>query len=235
MLVSELFRRLSFGELSNLSIGSEGSGQISEEGIPKLIKYTNDGLLKLFSRFLLKESSIIVEQVSHITNYHLKRQFAESSGSNEKYRYIKDLPNSPFQGDVIKILSVVDSKGDPRPLNDVENPRSVYTPQPDTLQIPRPIACQALGVMYQARHVPLNSDGEGILNQDIDIPFFLENALQSYIASLVYSHMNGQENKANSQEHFLKYETDCLDCENKDLVNNTFHTSFQKLEHRGFV
>lgn len=237
MRVSELFRRLSFGELSNLAMSSEGSGEILEKDFPKLILYTNDGLLSLFTRFILSEKNLILEEVVNVTNYHLKKQFSESSGSNEENHYIKDLITEPFQEDVIKIVEVYDSFGQKRSLNDKDDPWSLFTPQPDTLQVPHPIQGKALGIMYQARHVLLKDRGNNneILSQDIDLPFYLESALQLFVASKVYTHMNGQENIAKSQEYEAAYNTKCGEVLAKDLVNNSFHTSFTKLEHRGFV
>ena len=235
MKVAELFERLSYGELSNLSISGEGSGTIVDKSKAKLILYTNDGLLAIFSRYILKEKQVIIETLQHITNYHFQKKYAESSGSTEPFKYIKDLPYEPFQEDVIKILEVFDSYGQPRLLNDKEDARSLFTPQPNTLQVPLPINGQALGVSYQARHHELFRTGRGLLNQDIDIPFFLEKALQAYIASKVYSDMNGQENKITAQEHLGNYEAICLDLETKDLINTTYHTTHQKLERRGFV
>ncbi len=235
MRVSDLIRKLSYGELSNLAMSSEGSGTIKEASIPKIIQYLNDGMLKLHSRFNLSEKNLLILQLAHVTNYHLKKRFAEASESNEENHYIKDLIGDPFEEDVIKVLEVYDGNGFVRPLNDKEDPYSVFTPQPDTIQVPNPVANIALAVTYQARHRPIIDHGNEVLLQEFQIPFFLEPAIQSYIAYKVYSHMNGQENKLISQEHLQTYEMVCIDVESKDLVNNTFSTQDTKLEMRGFV
>lgn len=235
MKIKDLLSTLSRGELSNLSMSNEGSGEIVEAQQPKIIDYTNDGLLVIYSRFILSEKTLICEQVQHITQYHMLYQFAESSQSNEAYRYIKDMDKDPFLGDVIKILEVYDSGGYKRVLNESGNSLSLFTPQPHVLQVPVPIAGQALAVQYQARHKPLKLDGDGFLNQDITIPFTLEGALRSFIAYKTYSHMNGPENKASAQEFFNTYDTLCRDIEEKDMVNNTSTTVNEKLEERGFV
>lgn len=235
MKVSELFRRLSYGEFSNLSISSSGSGKIDKVSYPKLIQYINQGLLALYSRFILSEKTVLIVCLEHVVYYHLKRRFAEASGSNETNHYIKDLIQSPFEEDVIKILEVFDSSGRPRVLNDKENQYSLFTPQPDILQVPNPIRGQALGIVYQARHRPLVDEGDDILSQDMDLPFFLEGALEFYVAHLLYSHMNGQENKITSQENLAKYEAVCAEVDSRDLANNTFATNHSKLEQRGFA
>lgn len=87
MKVVELFRELSFGKLSNLAISNDGSGDIIENKWPQLIQYTNSALTMLHKRFILRENDLIIEQVAHITNYHLTPKYAESSGSNASALY----------------------------------------------------------------------------------------------------------------------------------------------------
>lgn len=238
MKIADLFRQLSYGELSNLAISGSGSGKIIEEKQPQLVHYVNDGLLALHKRFLLSEKQLLLEQVAHITNYHLRRRFAETAGSDEEFPYIKDLPGEPFEEDLVKVLSVHDGDGNKIPLNDTEDPRSLFTPQPNILQVPNPIAGQPMAVVYQANHRILDDRIDGpnlLLDQEIDIPVYLENALQAHVAYKVFCHMNGQENILKGQEYLQAYEAECLEVEQRDLVNQTFHTSHRKLEQRGFI
>lgn len=231
MKLEDLFSRLSYGELSNLSIGNEGRGSIREEDIPKVVAHTNDGLLRIYSRFVLSTKQLLVEQVRHITNYHLIPKFAESTGSDVEWPYIKDLPDEKFQGDLIRVLEVHDDRGE-LPLNDTGNPRSLFTPYPQVLQVPEPRAGKPLSIEYQARHITLNNED---LDQEILIPFVLEGALQSFVAYKIFSHMNGQDNQVKSQEHLNTYDGICIDVEARDLVNATTATSHYKLQERGFV
>lgn len=231
MKLEELLSRLSYGELSNLSIGNEGRGSIKDEDLPKVIAHVNDGLLRIFSRFMLNQKQLLVEQVRHITNYHLIPKFAESSGSDEPWPYIKDLPDEHFTGDLIRILEVHGEQGE-YVLNDKDDPRSLFTPSPQILQVPFPKAGKPLFVQYQARHIILENED---LEQEITIPFVLEGALQSFVAYKIFSHMNGQDNQVKSQEHLNTYDGICTDVEARDLVNATFATSHHKLEERGFI
>jgi hypothetical protein len=235
MKVSELLNRLALGELSNLAIAEDPSHMLTEASHAKIILYTNEGLLRLYSRYMLRQNSLILEQVEHITFYHLKPKFAESSGSSEPFKYIKDLPNEPFTDDVIKVLDVIGEDGVERPLNDQGNPKSVFTPQINQLQVPSPVDGQALSLVYQARHPVLKDTGDTLKQQEIDLPFPLEGALQVYVAAKVYSHINGQENKQIAQEHLANFDSICVDLESNDLINFTHHTSHDKLINRGFV
>ena len=232
MKLEDLLSRLSFAELSNLSIGNDGSGSIKEEDIPKIVAYVNDGLIRIYSRFVLCTKNLLIEQASHITNYHLTKKYTTSTEADVPWQYIKDLPNDPFKGDVIRILEVYDSMGREYVLNDKDDPNSLFTPAPQLLQVPNPKAGQNFGVLYQASHDYVNNDD---LQQEIVIPFVLEGALQAFVAYKVFSHMNGQENQVKSQEHLNTYDGICQDVEERDLVNATFATSHHKLEKRGFV
>ncbi len=239
MLLSELFKRLSYGELSNLAVAQEGIGTIEPAKVPQLVRYTNEGLLRLYSRFMLLVKDVIVEQVAHITNYELRVKNAESSDSGVTYPFIKDELGIPFTGDVIKILEVHDSFGRALYLNDASQTNTVFTPFPDVLQVPKPIAGAALGILYQARH-PVLVDTTStavpvILAQNVEIPFVLEAALQAMIAASVYSHMNGQENIGKSQEYLGWSESICLEVEQKDLVSQSNTPKHHKFHQRGFV
>jgi hypothetical protein len=233
MKLSELFRRLSQGQLMNLAISNDGDGSIMENKHSQIIQYTNEALLRLFSRYTLKENHLIIELTQNRTSYPLKLKYAQSTGNPETF--IKDFPGQLFEDDVIQILEVDDESGFKYPLNDRERRDSLFTPMPNTLQVPFPVEGDALGILYRARHPLLVPDGMNYINQEIELPFTLEGALQNYIGHLVYSHMNGQENIVKSQEYLAAYETDCAEIEARDLVSQSFHTSHTKLEQRGFV
>ena len=234
MKVSELFTRLSYGELSNLAISGEGSGQIIQEKQPQILGYLNESLLALYSRFNLLEKSVIIEQTGTLVMYPLSKKYAESNTSSDApHKFIKDLLYDTFENDVIRILEVYDYMGWKYTLNDPEDAASFFTPTPSTLQVPFPRNGVALDVSYQARHkvIPME-DYEDV---EIELPFYLETALQNLIASKVYSHMNGADNLVKSQEYAGTYEKTCIEVEAKDLVNQTVSQTNTKFRKRGFV
>lgn len=234
MNVQELFRRLSFGELTNLSMSVEGTGTIAEESRGKIISYANEGLLRLHSRFLLREQYIELELDAAIFNYHLKADYAQTNPTPpaDVTLYIKDSVAAPFTGDVIRVLKVVDDEGCEIPLNNAELDDSVFTPQPDILQVKEPVTDAVIGLIYQARH-PLLQYSD--LSQVIDLPAVLEGALQSFVAHKVFSHMNGAENGAKAAEHFAMYEMIVNEVLTTDAVNSSSYTSNIKFHRRGFV
>ncbi|AHI60147.1 virion structural protein [Erwinia phage Ea9-2] len=234
MKISELYKTLSYGELSNLSIGMDGAGSILEDAKPRILHYANEGLTRLYGRFILKEKDVMIELVDHITNYHLLRMYAESYFDPEevRYPYIKDLFNEPFTEDVIKILSVYNGVGQKLPLNDNERMDSLFTPTGKILQVPNPKTGVSLSVLYQAKHPELLPNDE---DQDIHLPQVLEGALVAFIAYKVFSHMNTDVSTAKAQEHMSVYASVCDEVEQHDLVNSSISTTNSCFRKRGWV
>lgn len=238
MKVSELFYRLSVGELSNLAMSNEGNGEIRQQDQGKLLVYTNAALMAVHKRFVLNTKEVLIETIDHIVNYHLKVQFALSSNSTERNKYIIDSVGSPFTGDVIRILEVYDAMKWKLPLNDPGHSESLFTPGPNVLQVPNPINRMALSVMYQANHDPLEFLGlknEEVLAQHIEMPEFLESALLNHVAYKVFSHLNGAEHQSKAQEYIAMYEAECSEIEENDLIGQSQSTTQTKLQERGFV
>jgi hypothetical protein len=237
MKLNQLYESLSYGELSNLAIAEDTPGTIKDKAKPKIIQYTNDALLSLYSRFLLKEKQVMLLLYRHITNYHFEPRFAVQYDTpddevDQPYRYILDLPNEPFLGDVIKVLVVYDEYGNRLPLNDEARSWSVFTPQAAMLQVPRPIEGNALAVTYQARHPLLLKDDE---DQKVEVPAILETALKAFVAYKVFSHMNTAESSAKAQEFMASYENECMRVEEKDLVNSSITTSNVRFRNNGWI
>lgn len=233
MNLDDLYTDLSYGELSNLSMSGDMGGSIAEESQPKIIRACNEALTRLYSRFILKENDVLIEQESHITNYHLVDRFSLNRGEPEEdYRYIRDTSGEPFKGDVLKILSVFGDHGIEYPLNDTENPNSVFTPQYNVLQVPRPVQGRSLSILYQASHEKL-VDGDN--EQEIILPDVLYGALRAFIAYKIYSQINTQEATAKAQEHLNQFESVCTEAVEKDLVNTSISQTNSKFQKRGFA
>ncbi|UNI71519.1 hypothetical protein [Burkholderia phage vB_BpP_HN01] len=236
MTLAELYEKLSFGELQNLYEADEGSGVLRDDFKPKVVRHLNDALLRLYSRFALKESNLVIELHDHITNYHLKSKFAESQWetSGQDFLYIKDLTREPFTDDIIRILSVYNNFGDQIPLNDDTQPESVFSPQGALLQVPRPVSGQALSLVYQAKHPILYWDRDET-EQEIEIPDVLEEALLAYVAHKLYSNKNTQEAQGIAQSHIAMYEAICQDVIDKDLVSTSSSTTNIRFNKGGWV
>ena len=234
MNITDLFTSLSYGELSNLAMGTDGTGVIRTSDQPRVLNAANEALLLLHSKFVLSSKDIWIESRKHITYYHFDTRFAESNAatSNEDYLYIKDLVGDPFIGDVIKVLSVFDDKEYELPLNDSEHPYSVFTPQPRMLQIPDPTEGALFNVVYQAKHPLLVLETP---TQEIDLPDVLHAALRGYVAYRMYSSINTQEATVKAAEHLGNYEGICQNATDFDLVNTSIATTNVRFQKNGWV
>lgn len=233
--VEDLFKKLSFGPLSNLSMSNEGDGTIKEDSQGKIINYLNDGLLRLYSRYNLRERELMLRMMNGYTTYHLLQRFAESRCETDPPStdpiFIMDALD-PFQQDVIKVLVVRSMNGQDIPINDEEDPRSVFTPKHNIIQIPRPTGGHVLSVIYQAKHKKIEY---GVLSATIYLPEVLHEALVSFIAGQVFSHMNSAESTAKGTEHLRKFEALCADVVEQDLVSTAISTSNTLFKKRGWV
>lgn len=232
--VSDLFEKLSYGELSNLSMSNEGNGTIKDEAKPRIINYANEALLRLYTRFVLRERDVLIKMYKHITNYHLLPRFAVVAGAEmnlEPIRYIRDLPLEPFEQQVLMILAVYDSNGHKLPLNDENQPHSLFTPQTNVLQVPLPQDGAMLNVAYQCTHKVLTIDKD----DPIFVPDTLMGAFTAYIAYKVFSHMNTQESTAKAQEHMAVYDGICTEVETRNALSTSIITTTTVFEQRGWV
>lgn len=234
MLLEDLYQRLSYGELNNLSMSADGSGTILEESQPRITLYANEALVRLYTTFVLRTNSLILTPVDYITNYHLTRKYAESNPHCEygAVPYIRDLVAEPFAEDVIKILEVFNECGNPVALNDAEDPLSVFTPQANMLQVPGAYAGQVLTLLYQASHPVLSVKNSHAI---IDVPDVLHGALTAFIAHKVYGHMNTAESSAKAQEHLATFVGICADVVEKDLVATSILQSNTQFTKRGWI
>jgi hypothetical protein len=235
MRLSDLFGMLSTGELSNLTLGNDGAGTIKAGKEQQVVNYINEGLLRLYGRFVLKEKELLLEQIPHQTSYELVPKFARSyvpvsPEVAEPIYYIHDTPQLPFIGDIIKILAVFNDCKCPIPLNDESEHMSVFTPQANLLQVPCVHPGRFLSLIYQARHPKLTTD----LNSIVELPDILVGALTAYVAYKAYSHMNTEVSTAKAQEHMSLYESVCADAVDKDLINATVSTNNLKFSKRGW-
>lgn len=236
MLLADLFKKLARNELKNLALAK--SGDISAAEQPSTVDYLNEGLLRLFTRFVLKENDVMLELHEHVTFYHLLPRFASNyvhipgaDVEDEPIRYIIDTPGEPFNDEFLKVLTVFDSWGREIPLNDSEKHNSVFTPQTKLLQVPNPIYGKFLSVKYQQRH----SEIHGKLDEEINCPDILLGALTAYIGYKTFSHMNSGDSNKKSQEFNATYETVCNEVVDRDLVNSSISQSNVRFHRGGWI
>ena len=238
MKTLDLVKTLGYGVLNNTRY-SEVDVENPDEILP-LLTLIQEGLTRLYTRFVIREKHVIIEMQAGVTFYHLTKLYSVQSGDPVRvpYPYIMDLPNEPFQEDVLKILRVMDTQNNVRPLNDDSRNDSLTTPQFDVLHNPYPRDLEALFVNYQANHVPLITyfeDGGYGIEEDIILPTVLEPALINYVAWMVHSRVNTAETAAKAVLHLQIYEAICKDVETFDSVSNSKSSTNVRFDLNGWA
>ncbi len=237
MLLSNLFRDLSYSELANLPMSGNGMGNIPDAHHARLLTLVNQGLLDLYGRFKLLEKAVYVETVMGLTLYYLRPEHARTNTTVGPTKYIIDGPENPFIGDVIKILEVYDEVGEPLSLNNALDPDSLFTAGFDCLQIPDAVPAVGYRLIYQARHPELViSTTSGLdLSQEIRLPLALEGALRAWIGHKVFSSMTGPEHLSKAQELLAYYEMTCQQTEKGDLYQAAETWSQDRFSRAGWI
>lgn len=241
MKLCDYLVQLSYAELGNLRVGKDGTGNgIKPEKIPYVVNCINEALLRLYSRFVLKTNSVMIECNEVRTRYHLNSKHSwlnatEEDKANPEFcdKYIVDDPEHPFTNDIIKILNVTSSEGITVPLNNHVSPISVFTPVFDVLEVPLAVPGVVLTVVYQAKHIHLDFGKNP--EQELNVPESLLGALSSYVAYLVYSNMNTQEAVANAQKYLANYQAIIQENIDMDLVHASYSQDNTKFRMNGWM
>ena len=242
MNVGELFANLSFGELSNLSMGMDGAGTIEATAQPRLVHFANNGMTQLYSRFAHKRDYVKIQVQEDIQRYPLRTGHS-AAGLEETTDelYVMDTVAEPFTGNVTKIISVR-SQDDPDTtedeefnllLNDNQSNCIVKTVTYDTLYFKEPVAGMILDI--EVTQSPTVLSIPVAPSEEIDLHPLLNPALEYYVASRVYASMNGEENAAKAYQLKNQYEELLHLVDVEDLLQNSYTDSHSKLPDRGFL
>jgi len=231
MKLKEVFDQLTYGELSQLSIGGGEAGVISAANYDRVLSHVRLGLTELHKRFPLKEGRLILTLQANRTTYPINSSYAVSSTkSKEPVRYIADSTAAPFIDDIHKIERVYTADGFELGLNDDSDTYSLFTPSAFVLRVPSAIVngsmdlpdelkTSTLEVVYRANHKILVTD-EGDLDPEaveVDLPYSHLAPLLLFVASRVHT-PTGMTNEFNAGNNYAaKYEAACKDLETFNL------------------
>lgn len=229
MKLTEVFAQLTYGELSQISMGGGEAGEINENNYEAVLSHINLGLTALYKRFPLKESRLTVELQPGRFTYPLAILYAESNTrSKEPVKYIKDVGN-PFTGDILKIEGVFTAAGKEFPLNDAGNVYSITTPSMAVLKIPAAIVANdgntpeefkttTLEVVYRANHPVVSTEGNFMPETyELELPYSHLEPLLLYVASRVNNPI-GMVNEFNAGNNYsAKYEMACQAIETANI------------------
>lgn len=209
MTLEELFRKLSYGELSNHAWSVEGSGAIRKDRQNQIVHFANEALKKLHARYALRKSDKILTMTGE---------------------EVVD----PLEPDVITVLSVLTAYG--QSLEFGTNPilDTVYVFNRELHVSAMPVNAE-IQVEFQLRHPVLAPIVEpSDLTQEIILVEELHEALTAWIAHKVYGNMNTPEALSASANHRNRYEQVCVEAQQSGVLPDEMLPQ-NKFEQRGWI
>lgn len=248
MKLSEIFTQLTYGELSQLSLGGSETGEIPEASYPKIIPHVNLAMTALHKRFPLKEGRLTVNLQEGRMTYPLTSAYAVGNRrSRELVRYIADSIAEPFEDDILKIEQVLTSKGHELGLNDESDVYSCFTPTSTTLRVPMALVdssvdvpenkvTSSLTVVYRAMSTPITIGTAGLdpTRVEVELPYSHLEPLLLYIASRLHNPIGMTNEFHVGNSYAAKYEMACQELEVKNLRVDQGSQN-NKLERNGWV
>ena len=246
MKLIEIFTQLTYGELSQVSIGGLSNGEIAEKNYDAVLSHVNLGLTALFKRFPLKQERLTVALQSGRGTYPLTTAYAVSNTkSAEAVKYILDSA-APFNGALFKVEQVYSDTGYEFGLNDSGDSFAITTPSANVLRVPMSVVGRSpevppklltsnLEVVYRANHSMITQTGSfSPETYEVDLPYSHLEALLLYVASRVHNPI-GLVNEFNAGNNYAaKYEMACQALETSNLRVDQ-GADFDKLHQKGFV
>lgn len=235
MNLQDFCKKLANGRLSNTSMVEDSGGLIIKVAHrTKVVDAINEGLIRLYTRFILNQKDVVISLRDHITSYRLNSLYSETLYPQDgvEIPYILDLPGEVFSNDVIKVLAVYNHDGCELPLNNSTNVKSVFTPRFDVVQVPEPKTGELMNVVYQAKHILLTVADP---LEEITLPDTLYGALEAYVAHLLFADINSDDAKIRSDKQLAKYEQICGDVILTDTISLTNIQSNIKFQNRGWI
>lgn len=209
MNLQEVFDQLTYGELSQLSMGGGEAGVISESNYPRVLAHINLGLTALYKRFPLKEGRVSVALVPGKLLY----------------------TTAIVAPELLKIERVLTDGGDELALNDESDIYSVFTPVASSLRVPAIVISQSadlpdwlkttnLELVYRANH-PKVVQGLGFFDPKrvhLQLPDSHLEPLLLFVASRAMTPMGvGQFEGQGGNNYYAKYEAACAQLETTNL------------------
>lgn len=222
MLFTDFTRKLALGQLKNTAVvDDQDAGEINPGHEDQLLELTNQGLADISTRMKLFEDIFALSFVQGQNIYPLTATF--------------DLAFT----DYVRLLSVhaVPATLEPIPENErIFIPKSnaqITMPSPFTVRFTDKFMLDygpAVDLKFQTKHPKIELDDE------MQLPIHLYEALALYVSGLYLSHMGGQEHTAKGDSYYGLY----LKMMGEDIIENKSQTSEVvdedvRFHDRGFV
>jgi hypothetical protein len=235
MILTNILKDLTYGELQGLKIGNMLPGEAESEPDPhqyeQIISYINLGLTELYKRFFLRSVEIYLQQHAEIATYLLHSDYSLANTAStiaESERYIIDTAAAPFVDDILKIEEVYDEEGVLIPLNDNTEDLSVYTPTFRSIQVPYPDDNTTISIQYRADHPRISAD---VSTEAGDVEVAVPNSLYEALLYFVGSRAHRATNMEKSADFWQMFKKSCDDVERLGLEVQSEKTNWRFDDH----
>lgn len=233
MLLSDFLKKVGSVYLMNTpAFDTNATYKIKNEFVDKLIHIINNGLLELHTKFILLKKDCLIKIESPHTTYPIRQEYAISSGSSEPHKFIYDSVSNPFYPYLLRILHVIDENGVRLPINDYNALSSVFIPQYDVVQFSFLNIGSYFNITYQGYLPPLVNP---VSTQVIDLPPYLFELLEYYVAYTYLGSLLGQNNNLESQKYMVIYNNKLNDIVLNGLVHMFDADTNLKHDLKGFI
>ena len=230
MKLSEIFSQLTYGELSQISLGGGEMGEIHEGNYDRVLSHVNLGLTALYKRFPLKQGRLTIALQQGRFTYPLSKLYAVSNTkSHEPVKYILD-SDAAFKEDIHKVEAVFTASGWELGLNDEADPYAIATPSAQVLRVPpsivaggsdlpEPLKTTTLEVVYRANHPVISQEFTSIdpSYYEIELPYSHLEPLLLFVASRVNNPIGMTNEFHAGNSYAAKYEQACQQLEQFNL------------------
>ena len=195
MLLSRIFEHLAYNTLSQLSVGGTDIGGVSIDNYPRLITLVNAGLVDLYTQFPLRTRDLTLQLQEAQNIYPLTSAYAESNTGSIEVKYILDGTSIyKFTDNILSIDNVYNEIGEEVPLNNLNEPLSVFTPSVTELQVPYLERENMLSLVYRATPDIIDLSLLDPTLEEVDLPYHFMDAITSYVAWKMYTPIDSAEN-----------------------------------------
>lgn len=246
MLLRDLFMQLSYGELSSLGMASDGEGLFDIADQPRVIAHINSALAIISKKIPYKVCYVKLAASADRRAYQLERTYAVSNDDvgNTAPRYLIDTADELFEDNVVKVREITRLDREDTTELDETLITAINKRETDSgfgarvsgatkILLQQPLDGDFYMIEYQAKARPLSMQVD--VEETVDIPGPLEQALELATAARVFGAMGNETATMKSQELWGRYRAEIADLSADDTMSQTETDGFDRLRDKGFV
>lgn len=178
MIAQDIIDLAKYSEIGSLAIKEDNAA---------LLLFMNMGMLELYKRFPIKTEEFIIELIPGTTIYDLPENFMYGMSAHGEIEEGSEKISSDL------------------PINDEDEPESIFFPSHTQVQIPETATGEHISLIYVAKPTKITVD---TLDQEVELPDTLVEALTSYIGYRAHMSVRGDGNAENNA-HWVRFDRSC--------------------------